>query len=164
MSAPLLAAKLIELRQKHELCQQDVAEYLGMTREGYCHYERNTREPNLEILLRLCQFYKIDISELVNTDLIPVSSISKTKNKSAELSSNSSGKTSDTTTPKLLMNMEHLLKLFSGKYSTIEITDVTKRDLDLLTWYKKLTKSDQKEVMEYIQFKYQKHNKTTNEK
>lgn len=161
MSAPLLAAKLIELRQEHNLCQQDVADYLGMSREGYSHYERNTREPNLEILLRLCQFYKINISELVNTDLVPVSFVSNRKSASSAVkaSTGSGSNSTDSVTPKLLKNMDHMLKLFSGKYTNIDVTDITKRDLDMLIWYKKLTKSDQKEIMEYIQFKYQKNNK-----
>ena len=33
MSTPLLSAKLVELRQQFGYSQQDVADYLGMTRE-----------------------------------------------------------------------------------------------------------------------------------
>ena len=35
MSTPLLAAKLVELRNQHGLSQLQVAECLGMSREGY---------------------------------------------------------------------------------------------------------------------------------
>ena len=72
MSVPLLAAKLVELRQQYNFSQTEVADYLGMTREGYSHYERNSREPSLESLMRLSRLYKIDISELINEKTIPV--------------------------------------------------------------------------------------------
>ena len=68
MSTPLLAAKLTELRQNSNYSQQDIADYLGMTREGYSHYERNAREPSLNALVKLCKLYQIDISELINEE------------------------------------------------------------------------------------------------
>ena len=66
MPTPLLAAKLVELRNQHGLSQLQVAEFLGMSREGYSHYERSAREPSLEAVVRLSKLYGIDVSELVN--------------------------------------------------------------------------------------------------
>ena len=48
-----------------ETYEGDLLSMLGMTREGYSHYERNSREPSLESLMRLSRLYKIDISELI---------------------------------------------------------------------------------------------------
>ena len=145
MSVPLLAAKLVELRQQYNFSQTEVADYLGMTREGYSHYERNSREPNLEALMKLCHLYKIDISELLNEKTIPVSN--KVMNKG---SSNTATLLTNTITD----NINHFLKIFTGRNTNLNITDISKDDIAVLAQYKRLDKQCQREVQQFIKFKH----------
>ena len=145
MSVPLLAAKLVELRQQYNFSQTEVADYLGMTREGYSHYERNSREPNLEALMRLSRLYKIDISELINEKTIPV------PNKDMDSGSSS---TEDSSANTITNNINHFLKIFTGRNSNLNLTDISKDDIAVLAQYKKLDKQCQKEVRQFIKFKH----------
>lgn len=145
MSVPLLAAKLVELRQQYNFSQTEVADCLGMTREGYSHYERNSREPSLESLMKLSHLYKIDISELVNENTVPV------PNKDMDSSSSSTEGSSANT---ITNNINHFLKIFTGRNSNLNLTDITKEDINVLAQYKKLDKQCQREVRQFIQFKH----------
>lgn len=145
MSVPLLAAKLVELRQQFNYSQVEVAAYLGMTREGYSHYERNSREPSLESLMRLSRLYGISISELINEKTIPVSSKDMNRNLSSTAASSSNTITN---------NINHFLKIFTGKNSGLNLTDISKEDIAVLAQYKKLNKQCQKEVRQFIKFKH----------
>lgn len=149
MSTPLLSAKLIELRQQSGCSQQEVADCLGVTREAYSHYERNTREPNLEIIVKLAKFYQIEISELINDTTVPIiSTVYNPVGAAMGVSAMSLG------VAKLSNNINHFLKLFSGKNTTIDFTSVTKEDMNILAQYKVLDSQAQKEVREFIKFKY----------
>lgn len=145
MSVPLLAAKLVELRQQYNFSQTEVADYLGMTREGYSHYERNSREPNLESLMRLSRLYKIDISELINEKTIPVPD--KVMNKDSSSTPTLSNNT-------ITDNINHFLKIFTGRNSSLNLTDISKDDISVLAQYKRLDKQGQKEVQQFINFKH----------
>lgn len=145
MSLPLLAAKILELRQQYDYSQLEVADYLGMTREGYSHYERGAREPSLASLMRLSRLYGIDISELINEKTIPVSSKDMNKNSSSTAASSSNNITN---------NISHFLKIFTGKNSNLNLTDISKEDISVLAQYKKLNKECQKEVRQFIKFKH----------
>lgn len=145
MSAPLLAAKLLELRQQFNYSQVEVADYLGMTREGYSHYERNSREPSLESLMRLSRLYKIDISELINEKTIPVPD--KVMNKDSSSTPTLSNNT-------ITDNINHFLKIFTGRNSSLNLTDISKDDISVLAQYKRLDKQGQKEVQQFINFKH----------
>ena len=145
MSVPLLAAKLVELRQQYNFSQTEVADYLGMTREGYSHYERNSREPSLESLMRLSRLYKIDISELINEKTIPVPD--KVMNKDSSSTPTLSNNT-------ITDNINHFLKIFTGRNSSLNLTDISKDDISVLAQYKRLDKQGQKEVQQFINFKH----------
>ncbi|WP_182440713.1 MULTISPECIES: helix-turn-helix transcriptional regulator [Clostridia] len=158
MSLPLLSAKLIELRHQKEYSQQDIADFLGVTREAYSHYERSTREPNLEIILKLARFYQIEVSELINETTIPIApniAVAVPTGKVLGFTSLSIG----LQTPKLSKNIHHFLKLFSGKNTSIDYTSITKEDLNILAQYKALDKQSQKEVKDFIKFKHMQNKK-----
>lgn len=54
--------KLLELRLKHGYqFQKDFAEYLGLSQYQYNRYERNERQPSLEMALKICSRDKLDI-------------------------------------------------------------------------------------------------------
>ncbi|WP_285824059.1 helix-turn-helix domain-containing protein [Schaedlerella arabinosiphila] len=156
MSAPLLAAKLAELRQSRGISQKELADYLGITREAYSHYERSTREPNLEVIMKLVNFYGIQVSDLINETTIPILHSSEgTRNDSVKAYSMSNTDTSLAVSANFISsNIMHFLKLFTGKNSTIDLTDITKEDINVLAQYKKLNEQCQKEVRQFIKFKY----------
>ena len=150
MSMPLLSAKLIELRQQFGYSQQDIADYLRLTREGYSHYERNTREPSLEVLVKLCKLYQIDISELVNEKtVLPTETTSLNVGGGMAIGKTIFSPSAQTITN----NINHFLKLFIGKNSSLDLTGISKDDIAVLSQYKKLSKQDQKEVRQFIKFK-----------
>lgn len=145
MSVPLLAAKLVELRQQLNYSQSEVADYLGMTREGYSHYERNVREPNLEALMKLSRLYNIDISVLINEKTVPIPDSVPSGNNDMNNASSANAITN---------NINHFLKIFTGKNSSLDLTEISKEDIAVLAQYKKLNKQCQKEVRQFIQFKH----------
>lgn len=57
--------KLKELRKKRKLNQQSVADVLNCSQAVYSRYENGDREPPLEALIRLADFYKVSLDELV---------------------------------------------------------------------------------------------------
>lgn len=48
-----------ELREDHDLTQQEVAEYLGTSQTMYSRYERGANELPIYHLIALCRFYKV---------------------------------------------------------------------------------------------------------
>lgn len=50
--------RLKDLREDHDLSQQDVANYLGMKQPQYSRYERGHRDVPTDVLIRLARLYK----------------------------------------------------------------------------------------------------------
>ena len=48
-----------ELREDHDLTQQEVAEYRGTSQTMYSRYERGANELPIHHLIALCRFYKV---------------------------------------------------------------------------------------------------------
>lgn len=68
-----ISDKLKEVRLRKGKSQQSVAEYLGITRQAYSHYEVGRRKPDYETLLKLSEFYEISVLDLLNTEKAPAS-------------------------------------------------------------------------------------------
>lgn len=56
---------LIEIRKSKGLSQQDVADYLGISRQAYCNYENDKREASYETLLQLSEYFDVSVDELL---------------------------------------------------------------------------------------------------
>ena len=56
---------LIELRQKHNLKQEDVAKQLNMPRSTYATYEQGHVRPGVEVLIQISEIYRIPLTKLV---------------------------------------------------------------------------------------------------
>lgn len=70
----ILSARLQECRKSLQLTQQQVAIYCDITEKAYQNYELMRREPKLEILVRIADFYKVSLDYLTGrTDKKPVS-------------------------------------------------------------------------------------------
>ena len=65
MQNNLLAKRLKELRKAHGYTQDYVAEFLGLVRQTYSHYETGKRSPNPEILFKLAGLYSISVDDLM---------------------------------------------------------------------------------------------------
>jgi len=61
----MLSDRLVKLRKVHNYTQQRVADYLGITRPAYTAYERGTRQPDYETLLKLADYYDVTIDYLL---------------------------------------------------------------------------------------------------
>lgn len=64
----MLSKNLKTLREERELTQQDMGDYLGMSRVGYFKYEKGTAEPSLETLIKLADLYNTTIDKLVGRE------------------------------------------------------------------------------------------------
>ncbi|MFV0520623.1 MAG: helix-turn-helix domain-containing protein [Lachnospirales bacterium] len=155
MSSPLLSAKLVELRKERGISQIKIANYLGVTREAYSHYERNTRQPSLEIIMKITYYYDIEVNELINENTVPVVAGSNRDFERNKFAKNVENKKNIT----LSENMEHFLKIFSGKNNSIDLTNITKDDIIFLKDFKKLDYDVQIEVMDFMKFKQRKRKK-----
>lgn len=61
----MLKDRLKELRIEKGLRQVDVANAVGVTLRAICNYEAGTREPSLEMLVKLCRFFETDPNYLL---------------------------------------------------------------------------------------------------
>lgn len=68
-----ISNKLKEIRVKKAKSQQEVADYLEITRQAYSHYEVGRRKPDYETLLKLAEFYEISVLDLLNAEKEPTS-------------------------------------------------------------------------------------------
>lgn len=50
--------RIRNLREDHDLTQQDVADYLQMKQPQYSRYERGLRDIPTDVLIRLAKLYK----------------------------------------------------------------------------------------------------------
>ncbi|MDQ7092910.1 helix-turn-helix transcriptional regulator [Desulfosporosinus sp. PR] len=57
--------KIRDVREDHDLTQQQVAQYLMCDQSLYSKYERGEREVPLNIMIKLAKFYKTSIDYLV---------------------------------------------------------------------------------------------------
>lgn len=62
-----LGRRLKSLRVSHGLTQQDVADYMGMTRVAVGYLEQGRRIPSLTTLHRIASLYGMTIAELCAT-------------------------------------------------------------------------------------------------
>ena len=61
----ILAKRLKECRKQKRLTQNEVAIYCDITEKSYQNYEFMTREPKLEILIRIAEFFDVSLDYLV---------------------------------------------------------------------------------------------------
>lgn len=60
----MLSDRLTFLRKKHNKTQQQVAEYLGITRPAYTAYETGSRKPDYETIEKLADYYDVSVDFL----------------------------------------------------------------------------------------------------
>lgn len=60
----ILAKRLKECRKAQGLTQMQVATYCDITEKAYQNYELMTREPKLEILVRIADLFQVSLDYL----------------------------------------------------------------------------------------------------
>lgn len=63
--------KLKQLRREKQLTQQDIATFLGITRAAYTNLENGKRQPDIETLSRLADYYCVSVDYLLGRDPAP---------------------------------------------------------------------------------------------
>ena len=61
----ILAKRLKECRKEKGYTQCQLAIYCDITEKAYQNYELMTREPKLEVLIRIADLYKVSLDYLV---------------------------------------------------------------------------------------------------
>ncbi|MBP1575662.1 MAG: helix-turn-helix transcriptional regulator [Oscillospiraceae bacterium] len=56
---------LKEIRKKRKINQQKLAMDLNISRESISYYENGKREPSLELLVQLSNYFNVDINYLI---------------------------------------------------------------------------------------------------
>ncbi|MDR1553402.1 MAG: helix-turn-helix domain-containing protein [Prevotellaceae bacterium] len=62
-----LGTKLLNLRRQHKLSQTEIADILDVSQNAYNKWEADKCKPSADNLVKLSQYYKIDIAELLDT-------------------------------------------------------------------------------------------------
>lgn len=63
---------LINVRKATHKTQQEVADYLGISRQAYSNYEAGKREPDFETLLKLGEYFDCSVDYLLGTKKDPI--------------------------------------------------------------------------------------------
>ena len=63
--------RLVQFREHRHLSQTAVANEIGIALRTYQYYERGEREPQLSTLIRLADFYRVPLDELVGREVPP---------------------------------------------------------------------------------------------
>lgn len=61
-----LGAKLLQLRNDKGLSQTQIADKLDVSQSAYNKWESDASKPNIENLLKICEFHEIDIYNLLD--------------------------------------------------------------------------------------------------
>lgn len=82
---PNVATILKRLRKHNQNTQQEVADFLAISRQAYSRYESNIREPNMETLLKLAEYFDVspqvfyidDVDKLLDASMDPVELVAR---------------------------------------------------------------------------------------
>ncbi len=66
----MIGEKLVQLRKEKKRTQQEVADYLGVTRPAYTAYEKDSRNPDYETLKKIATYFNVTTDYLLgNSDI-----------------------------------------------------------------------------------------------
>lgn len=61
----MFSERLRSLRIKKKMSQQEMADFLGITRQGYAKYENNDSEPSFAMLEKIASFFGVTTDDLL---------------------------------------------------------------------------------------------------
>ncbi len=138
-----LGLKLLELRQSHNLTQEQLSNDLNVSRVSYSHFERGERVPDITFMLQLANYYRIDISQLINNDLIPLHVITNTKGKKPKIN--------DADNEYLADEIYRFIK--QKNLLPNDVLQLTKSDIDIIAKFRSLPIDDQQELVHILKYK-----------
>jgi transcriptional regulator with XRE-family HTH domain len=56
--------RIRDLREDHDLTQDELVKLLGMHKTTYTNYEQGKREPPFSLMIRLAEFYNVSLDYL----------------------------------------------------------------------------------------------------
>lgn len=65
----MLTQRLMKLRKEKKKTQDDVATFLGISRPAYGNYENGKREPDLETLTKLADYFDVSMDYLIGRSI-----------------------------------------------------------------------------------------------
>jgi transcriptional regulator with XRE-family HTH domain len=66
-----IANRLVQLRKKHGLSQEELAEKLGISRQAVSKWERAESSPDTDNLISIAKLYNVSLDELLQSDEDP---------------------------------------------------------------------------------------------
>ena len=63
-----LNTMLRDLREDHDIKQETIAKYLGITQQTYSNYENGYREIPITVVTELAKYYKVSTDYLLHSD------------------------------------------------------------------------------------------------
>jgi transcriptional regulator with XRE-family HTH domain len=66
-----IANRLVQLRKKNGLSQEELAEKLGISRQAVSKWERAESSPDTDNLISIAKLYNVSLDELLQTDEDP---------------------------------------------------------------------------------------------
>jgi len=76
----LLNEKITIIRKMNNLTQENFAEELGVSRQAISKWENGTSVPDVQLLLRIADFYNLTLDQLVRDDFdLPLSNVDEKK-------------------------------------------------------------------------------------
>ncbi|MFD1316997.1 helix-turn-helix transcriptional regulator [Loigolactobacillus coryniformis] len=67
----MFAQKLKDLRSKKHVTQQEIADFLGISRPAYTAYESGKRQPDYDILKKLATYFNVTTDFLLGQNQTP---------------------------------------------------------------------------------------------
>ncbi len=64
-----IASNLVFLRAANGLKQAEISDKLGFKRNTWSNWETNVSEPDIETLLRIADYFRVDIGDIIGADL-----------------------------------------------------------------------------------------------
>lgn len=59
-------SRIRDLREDHDLTQQQVADILNISQRGYSHYETGNNDVSSEVLIKLANYYNVSIDYILD--------------------------------------------------------------------------------------------------
>ena len=87
-----LARNLKYLRNQKGITQATICASIDVPKSTYSNWETEVSEPEIEMLVRLSQFFEIELSQLIGEDLTDGKPIEKEKNAKNSLKGKANGK------------------------------------------------------------------------
>ena len=60
--------KLRQLREEHNLSQQNIAEFLNVKQNTYSQYENEKRQLPIDVLIKLAKFYDVSTDYILDLE------------------------------------------------------------------------------------------------